>query len=989
MTAILRTRWPAAVRAALLPLLAVALFACGGGDAPSGTVDPPTPPPPTPPPIATSTPATIRLQAGDQQTTDPGARVDITPVVQVLDSAGRPVAGVTVRFVVDSGGGAVDSASVITSATGVASAGGWRLGPIEGAPQRLQALVGALTPAVFRATARVAAITLAEQSLPTNDQPLVFHRPGLPGDGVMLAASTGAFGAASRVSLRVESSQRVILPSGWRAISPAIRVLPVNGVHREPFTLAIPGEVNASDPVVLVAWDEATGRLAVLPTVGRSDRVLAALVSPASTLTWYAPSSVGAATTAAARAGAVRSVATAPNTTDPAGDPPVMLMVRIDPSMLNLMYDTGFRPERDAWPFDDIVPVLAPTFGSAELAVRELFVAPAVSAIWYYLYQRAGGALRTRFTEAANIVGSTRFGFKWNAGIENLLPPTTLPRVVRLREQLTFGVPQVALQQYWGVVALFGLSRNAPQPVALMDDASATDETIAKVGIAFRTQRPTPGSAELLLDVAVPGSNEGVVTMRARADGWVPVTITYGRARRPLTITGLNVLPAGGGFADVVLSSTWPLVEQKVFGTTPEWPRLRLTSAFGELDPADVVLLDTLQHWWECENCPPTTYAQRAVVPHPPRLRPFSRYSLSGTVWTAREGLVPSLRFSSSALPAAADTVVNGMVVWQPGEGSSDEIAQNVAWIDWRTITYRRMRTTIAPAGEVTASRDTTIRFSVTGDRVPAGRLRYRWIVRASDGTGGDSVETNDPNWSRTFSNGTERWVIATILQGDGKRPIGRDSVKVSVVDFAAWRLEQFDATVISCTREQARLCDQPWLGIDRLPAQPALGVLRVFRTARAVFGWPTPPASEGMYPTPSVWLDAPRDWMIAQPTAVPDRWQPQQLNTIAVAHAFSGTLPGGCPGVINGALQFSGTLTSGSVTGWARPLAEACFNTEDTRYDVRLTFDGNMVHGTLERRVVTLLPRTGEGTISAGTVIRHVRYTLRGRRIPTSAAQP
>lgn len=126
-------------------LLSASLVGCGGD--PSG---PGTPPPPAVP--VEATPASVAIVAGNGQATAPGTAVAQAPTVVVKDDAGKPVAGVTVTFAVEAGGGSVAAATATTDAGGVASTG-WQLGPMP-AENRMKATVAGLPAVSFSATGR-------------------------------------------------------------------------------------------------------------------------------------------------------------------------------------------------------------------------------------------------------------------------------------------------------------------------------------------------------------------------------------------------------------------------------------------------------------------------------------------------------------------------------------------------------------------------------------------------------------------------------------------------------------------------------------------------------------------------------------------------------------------------------------------------------------------------------------------------------------------
>lgn len=136
------------MRSAFPVLLVVAVGACGGpADAPRAPTEPSGPP-------AAARPAVIAVAGGDSQVVAPGEGVPEQPRVVVKDALGRPMAGILVRFFVDSGGGVVEGDSTRTNAEGVAHPRSWRVGPLTGV-HVLRATTDTLAPVHFRATARL------------------------------------------------------------------------------------------------------------------------------------------------------------------------------------------------------------------------------------------------------------------------------------------------------------------------------------------------------------------------------------------------------------------------------------------------------------------------------------------------------------------------------------------------------------------------------------------------------------------------------------------------------------------------------------------------------------------------------------------------------------------------------------------------------------------------------------------------------------------
>lgn len=104
--------------------------------------------------VAAATPAAIVIEAGGSQVATVGTLLPVSPRVRVTDASGHGLAGVTVSFAVQSGGGIVSPAAVITDTGGRASTA-WTLGTTAGAGSISASVSGpgiAGNPAVFNAT---------------------------------------------------------------------------------------------------------------------------------------------------------------------------------------------------------------------------------------------------------------------------------------------------------------------------------------------------------------------------------------------------------------------------------------------------------------------------------------------------------------------------------------------------------------------------------------------------------------------------------------------------------------------------------------------------------------------------------------------------------------------------------------------------------------------------------------------------------------------
>jgi hypothetical protein len=99
------------------------------------------------------TPITLQ-KFNNPQTTAAGTQLPDSLLVLVSDAYGNPISGATVKWTVESGGGSVNNAAALTTATGYASTK-WTLGPDAGT-QTLLAAVGTTLSTEFSATALAA-----------------------------------------------------------------------------------------------------------------------------------------------------------------------------------------------------------------------------------------------------------------------------------------------------------------------------------------------------------------------------------------------------------------------------------------------------------------------------------------------------------------------------------------------------------------------------------------------------------------------------------------------------------------------------------------------------------------------------------------------------------------------------------------------------------------------------------------------------------------
>jgi len=112
----------------------------------------------------------MSLSGGDNQTARISSQVPVPPAVVVRNGNGQPVAGVSVTFAVETGGGGVTGATVASNASGVAAVGSWTLGSAAGT-NTLTATATGVTggPVRFTATARLPYWTVLVYMAADND----------------------------------------------------------------------------------------------------------------------------------------------------------------------------------------------------------------------------------------------------------------------------------------------------------------------------------------------------------------------------------------------------------------------------------------------------------------------------------------------------------------------------------------------------------------------------------------------------------------------------------------------------------------------------------------------------------------------------------------------------------------------------------------------------------------------------------------------------
>ena len=380
---------------------------CGGSSA-DGPTTPPVTPPVTPP--ATPVATTVALTAGDGQTGEPGSTLAVKPRVVVRDASGAAMSGVTVTFVVDSGGGSLDATTGVTSADGGAASGNWKLGNGEGR-NVMHATAAALPPVKIAAAAAIVPVALPAQTVTTTGGSVVINRAGSPANGITLNIPAGAFPGAVSMTLSYESSATLPHAAGLEIASPIITVTTdAPALSDLPLTLTFPITVPEGKVAFVAMVDPATGFLDVLQTL-TSDATSITVMTSVHDET-MAREGRGTSISANGALGALVQAGVLPRASMITERARYALVLAEAGKLNTLTYDSGFRPGVDDWEFPADYAPLRSTLLSTDAGMM-------VSERYYFAMQKSQtqGALFKKFQEAKGAIGSNNAGERWSAGL--------------------------------------------------------------------------------------------------------------------------------------------------------------------------------------------------------------------------------------------------------------------------------------------------------------------------------------------------------------------------------------------------------------------------------------------------------------------------------------------------------------------------------------------------------------------------------------------
>ena len=265
--------------------------------------------------------AKIEKLAGDSAIAAAGTLVPTAPAVRVTDSNGNVVENADVTFAVSTGGGTITGAATVKSnASGIATLGGWKLGPAAG-KQTLTASSGSLvgSPLTFTATATQTPASIAVfggnnqtaiagTAVATAPSVIVKDPLGNPiaGADVIFAVTSGG-GTVAPTTVVKTNAQGIATATSWTlgttvANNPNTLSASVSGQGVAAATIAATAVPGPAVRIAKYAGDSQTGGVGAPLPIDPSVRVLDANDNPvgAGTKVTFAVTSGGGAINGAA-----------------------------------------------------------------------------------------------------------------------------------------------------------------------------------------------------------------------------------------------------------------------------------------------------------------------------------------------------------------------------------------------------------------------------------------------------------------------------------------------------------------------------------------------------------------------------------------------------------------------------------------------------------------------------------------------------------------
>ena len=779
-------------------LILILLAGCGGSP-----TDPATPPPP---PSGAAT--TLALQAGNNQSGEPGRPLPVSISVIARDAAGQGVAGVVVTFAVDSGGGTVASAQVTTGADGVAAVV-WTLGVGQNV---LIATVGSLPPVRFRAEGRfgLTRTLINGQVVATGGGTLRYTLPGDALSGLEVRVQAGAYSGSTTWTVTADSTGSLSLPADFSQVGPALVIGNGQGYAGSLIALTVPMRVSATDAVAPFFFDPTSGILEGVPLLARTDSNITFASRHFSASLMAIP---GSAPGPSGLRSALRTFGTIK-----------MVFIRIPLSKLIGTFTSTFRPGQDDWEFTNLGDYQSPT-GICE--------GMSATALYYHYFFRAGGA--------PQLFG--RFDKFLTNDWDNV-------RGVHLA-----GAVQADYATLYSTMKI--------QQEAIRDIAGRNGESIEALASTWILLNLKLNQRPLLVGVHGPPGSHAVIAYQATATaGSVVVGIAdpnHPGVGRTLSFQNGVMVPLQ--FQTIATGPEAFFINATVFGETSETPLTSFNSRWAEFvagtpgedrlpNPRAFEAYDSVTATWStlpdtlrlasdtlmlrvrCPNCP--LKFTNAVAG--PDLIQLAVLDPGGTTQFAA-GIFPHVQVSEGTRQFFA-------------QASALAAGAGNAFLDARMFTVIRGKLRLFPQF-LSGKQDTVYSFTLTHGGLSKPDSKFVWDF--GDGTPiqtvvGDSIRTHG------YANVGNYTVTIEMRDGSNKL-VGRTTSLVTIAEvspaYNAWKFTSM-TLAISSAQDQLSGYDSRWKGDSTILGRIANGVtqggIRFVELAFTPTGFPLRTAPVGLY---------------------------------------------------------------------------------------------------------------------------------------------
>jgi len=825
--------------------------------------------------------------AGATQAGEPGTPAAVRPAVIVRNAAGAPVANATVVFAVESGGGMVTGGSVTTGADGVATVGGWTLGPLEG-EQALVATSGALASVRFVATVAVPTRVVASQMVSTGTLAITTG----PLAGTRLEIPAGAFASASAWTLEQRSSAGWPARPGVHPVGATLRISrPDPGLAAMPMLLTMPAPVPAGAKPFVLIRDPASGGLHLLQTVNVENGLItvAAMHFDPSYLVPPAPAGGGFG---------LRAV----QATTGSGYDVEVVVSAIPVAELDKDQTSNYLPGRDDWeirPFPTAVE--DPAGGSvvhkglvlSSMVRRSVTGLPALHGLHR---QVAGQELSNRvgFRAAADL--GAGWGNNFFAGVKAIRNATR----AGVADQLAYD---------WLKAALY--VTGLPQMATAATAANAWTPLVAwraAGGKVFLANPQLPGNAGF----AVPFANGTFGSFSVVPDfgGSVP-------AQWLMVTAMMQFIKVGGVASDLAEweAGSYPAHDQ---GRTPLSQSaldrsvvLKANGGFIEQDTLLILSDDTTRYWIECGACLgpllPSSLAARGVAPF------LALFDDGGTILNVGS-MTPEGKLLAQTQPL--DNRVGFVVLESNG--------QDVRWLDFRWMRFRKWLLDPRPPLSWSLSQPAAWTVLVEGTAPPPHE--FVWTF----GTGASALTQ--------ATAGPTAWITLTGAQisgdsipyrvemrrlSDGK-VLASKAGKVKAPQRAVWRL----TSAVHLSDPTCHRVPQRWVCESNMSGDLVTDYVIIAHTSTD--------ATVPFYPTPGIYLQD-------SPSSLGPPVGPRLgVRVIPLGHLLEDPVRG-----ISGTFTWTGAVESGSVAGFSTALnLPTCNRLRNA--SISATMSANVMTGTI-----------------------------------------